>query len=204
MRFLRKAEAILPFVFWLLVIFAFDEPAFAAMTIAAAVIHELGHVAAGATRGEARLFPNAVATGLRIPPRGTLSYKDEMILTLGGPLAGLIAALLSALLFFIFPHFGHFRTFSAVNLMTSLGNLLPIRGYDGYRLIECSILLFSPKPEALLRAAELVSTLATTLLTFLSLYLILKLGEGYWIFCVFFSSLLARLVKFHESGKFRE
>lgn len=204
MRFLRKAEAILPLIFWLLVIFAFDEPAFAAMTLAAAVIHELGHVAAGAACGEARLFPNAVASGFRIRPRATLSYKDEMLLTLGGPLAGLLAALLSALLFFIFPHFGHFRTFSAVNLMTSLGNLLPIRGYDGYRLIECSILLFSPKPEGLLRAAELVSTLATTLLTFLSLYLILKLGEGYWIFCVFFSSLLARLVKFHESGKFKE
>ena len=41
----------------------------------------------------------------------------------------------------------------------------------------------------------------TSLFCFLSLYFLLKLGEGYWIFAVFFVSMLKQLDKWLKNAK---
>lgn len=196
MKFLRFAEKILPLVFCALLIFGFDEQYLASLTIISAVIHEGGHIILGRQRGFERLFPMPSASGFRIRPKKTLSYKDELILHLGGPLANFIAAFASFLLSFVFPAGDYLLIFSAVNLMTAFSNLLPIKEHDGYKIIECIFLIFSKSTRNAERILSCLSFCLSTLLLFLSMFLILKIGEGWWIFTVFFTAFISELAKF--------
>lgn len=199
MKILRFAEKILPLFFWLLLIFAFDTPALAFMTLFSAVIHELGHISAGLSRGMLRLFPQPTNNGFRIKTDGLISYKDDLILTLGGPLFNIITAICSWLI--ALHGVAYFRDFSLINLLTAVSNLLPIKEYDGYRIIESSALLLFKKTEGVLRILNAFSFAFTVLLMFLALYFILKSGEGYWIFAVFFSSFIVETAKISKNNK---
>jgi len=94
--------------------------------------------------------------------------------------------------------------FAFINLCTALSNLLPIRGYDGYRLLETAILMKSDKEYRALNILSRFSFIFTSALCFLSLYLLLKLGEGYWIFALFFTSVMLDVKKLTETNVFRE
>ena len=79
--------------------------------------------------------------------------------------------------------------------MTMLSNLLPIEGYDGYRAVSSAAALLELDPTRTERTLSSLSFFFSVLVTFLSLYLILKIGEGYWIFGVFFTLTLSALAK---------
>jgi Zn-dependent protease len=201
MKLLKTAEKYLPLLFWVFIIFAFDTPRFAALTIAAALIHEAGHVFFGALRGQFRLFPSAHPTGFRIKPANFISYKDELILISGGPVLNSIVFLVSFLAFKITG--GAFLyDFAFVNLLTAISNLLPIKSYDGYRIAETLILMLKRDSFYTLSVLRAASFAFTSLLSFLSLYFILKIGQGYWIFALFFYSALQDLRKLAEQNVF--
>lgn len=202
MKILRFLERVLPLFFWLFLIFAFDDSSFAIMTLIAALIHEAGHMIFGLTRGVLRVMPAPSATGFKISPEKTLSYKDDLLLTLGGPVLNLTVFFV---LFFLKCFMGiatGLSVFSTVNLLTALSNLLPIKGHDGYRAIENVLLLYSENHERARSALSAFSFFFTALLMFLSLFLMLKLGEGYWIFVIFFSSFIGELTKTVKYGVF--
>ena len=201
MKLLKTAEKILPLLFWVLLIFAFDTPRFAYYTLLAALIHELGHAAFGAMVGEGRLFPSAHPSGFRIKASKFISYKDELILIMGGPVLNL-AVFIGAKILFSLTGGEFFYDFAFINLLTAITNLFPIKAYDGYRIIETLILLLSKRPESHLSLLRAASLCFTALLSFLSLYFLLKLGEGYWIFALFFSSLLIDLKKLASDNVF--
>ncbi len=201
MKLLKIGEKVLPLVFWVFIIFAFDTPRFAILTIAAAAIHEAGHILFGNSRGIMRLFPAAHPTGFRIKPKRLGSYKDELILLLGGPVSNFTSSLLFGIIFALTGR-AFFFDFAFLNLLTALANLLPIRGYDGYRIIEVLLLLRKKENLAPLSVLRAFSFAFTVLLTFLSLYLLLKIGEGYWIFALFFSSVLLDTKKLAEDNVF--
>ena len=201
MKLLKMLEKILPLLFWSLLIFAFDTPNFACLTIIAALIHELGHMIFGATRGVIRLLPSPHATGFRITPGKTVSYKDEIILLLGGPVLNFLFFFL-AIFILKFTKNSYFFDFAFFNLITALSNLLPIKGYDGYRIIENLILLRTLDSSSALSLLSHFSFLFTASLMFISLYLLLKLGEGYWIFVLFFTSVALDIKKVSERGTF--
>ena len=201
MKLLKALEKILPLIFWLFLIFAFDTPRLALLTIFAAVIHEAGHIAFGLSRGIVRLIPSPHPSGFRIKAEKTLSYKDEIILLLGGPVLNFIFFFIAVFLSKLLTK-GSFFDFAFINLLTALSNLLPIKGYDGYRILENLFLLKGSESFKLVKILSWVSFLFTSLLCFLSLYLVLKLGEGYWIFALFFSSALVGVKKITETGVF--
>ena len=201
MKLLKFLEKILPLAFWLILIFAFDTPRLALLTLIAAVIHEAGHVMFGAFRGIMRLFPSPHPTGFRIKTSGILSYKDEIILLIGGPVSNLCFFMLGLCVFGL-SGCSLFFDFAFLNFLTAFANLLPIKGYDGYRIIESVILLHDNGSFLSLKLLFWLSFLFTVILTFLSLYLLLKLGEGYWIFAIFFSSVLIDIKKLTERGIF--
>ena len=124
------AYSILPMIFWVSIIFGFDAPYVAVLTIISAVIHELGHYAAIAyfTKESAKVRPHA--SGFRIKRSSQLSYGKEIAILLAGPIANLVLFFLSIPLGNSFE--GYARIFGYINLATGLSNLLPFEGYDGY------------------------------------------------------------------------
>ena len=188
MKLLFFAKQTLTLLFWIILTFGFDSPDMAILTVCAALIHELGHLLAiyllGKYNGSA-LCPSV--SGFRIKTVD-LSYKDEAITALAGPLINLLVGIP-----LVFSKNGYFYLFGALNLMSALSNLLLIKGYDGYRAAGSLISLFAKEAHKADLYLSRVSFFFSSALCFLSLYLILKINGGYWIFFVFFSTLLSEI-----------
>ena len=200
MKILTVLSEVLPVVFWVLVIFGFDTPCVAILTIATALIHELGHITAlyilkkdyaGSPRGDVSGFRIAVSD---------LSYKEEMLCALAGPLVNL----LFGVLLLIFFESEYIAIFATLNIMTAISNLLPVRGYDGYKFLSSLACAYSKNPWKSEAILEWLSFILSAVMCFLSLYFILKIGEGYWIFAVFFSFLLSEIVKRQKPAFFEK
>lgn len=184
-------ERLLPILFWALLIFGFDIPYVAILTIICAVIHEGGHIIAlFAFKKAKRGMLYGDISGFRIRT-GRLSYKEEFFCAISGPVANIIVFLV------LLPIYNseYIYTFGILNLMSALSNLLPIEGYDGYRALRAVIGIFSNDPTKGEGVLDYISFLFSVIMSFLSLYLMLKIGEGYWIFAVFASTMLCWLMK---------
>lgn len=180
---------ILPSLFWLCVIFGFDTPFIAILTILSSLIHEIGHLIPLFFFSNTPLLPHGHITGFRIKRQGILPYKAEIAILTGGPLANIICALV--LLPFTRFCEGYIDIFLYINLLTSLSNLLPAEGYDGYGILYQ---IFEGSGIST-RHLERISFTVSAALTFFSLYLIGKFSQGYWIFGVFFISLASKISK---------
>ncbi len=189
---IKGFERFLPLLFWIFFLYGFDEPYIAGLTVIAAAIHECGHEGLLFLR-TGRVSPiKSVLSGMRISANCRLSYRDEMLLYLFGPLANLLAAGV-ALLFL--PVFGKkVFLFSVINLASALANLLPVEGYDGYGAIRAAMLLFDA-PEHCHRLLSFLSLSTVAFMCFLSLYLMDRLDGGYWIYAVFISALISRFAR---------
>ena len=173
----------------------FDNACVTTLTILAALLHEVGHVSIYfMLKGKIRL-PYVTADGFRIMKGDRLSYTDEALIALGGPLVNL------TIFFILFRcEMAYLKIFAIINLFTAISNLLPLYGYDGYRIINSLVCRrYSPLgAERLLLGLGLAVSCA---LTFLSLFFILISGSGYWIFGIFFASLLGNIFKYHKADK---
>lgn len=195
-RLLLLSERLFPLFFWLLLMLGFDSPTITVITLASALIHELGHVAAYMILGKSTV-PFATFSGFRINAGRLLSYKNELFVALCGPLANLLLFLLSIP---FSTDGGYLSLFGILNLFTALSNLLPLYGYDGYRILHSAIAMRKTS-ECADTALYAFSFLLSAVLTFFSLFFILKRGEGYWIFGIFFASLTGNIFKRHGSTK---
>ncbi|MBO5907523.1 MAG: hypothetical protein J6Q85_05190 [Clostridia bacterium] len=175
--------------FWLLVIFGFDEPYIAVITIISTVIHELGHEISFLHFGGSVKKPKGKANGLRIFASGFASYREEILSYAAGPIANLIAMLIGLLLSPFMD--GYALTFALLNGVTAFTNLLPIRSQDGYGIALGLINRYEIEWGE--RALRCVSLFLSSLLCFFSLYLLKTAGEGLWIFGFFYVSLLCSL-----------
>ena len=191
------AGSVLPIIFWVSLVFGFDAPYVAVLTLVSAIAHELGHsVAIRALSGKENRI-RGHSSGLRIRRTESLAYEREIGILMAGPLVNL--ALCAALLPFGAPG-GYIKTFALINLATGVSNLMPIEGYDGYGAI-CELMRALGKEERV-KALEMLSFILSTAVTFLSLYLIGRFGEGYWIFGLFFFAMLSKLVTFGKYDVF--
>ena len=181
MKILNFLIGILPPLFWGLIIFGFEEPYIAILSIISALIHECGHLLfmekSGCMRG--------VLTGFRIRDARVVTYGRKILGYLGGPLANIILSL--ALL--PFSENEYIRMLAILNLATATSNLLPIEGYDGYGIIK-AILESRECPKTAFSLLSCVSGGLILFFTLFSLYLMDRVGGGYWIFAIFFSFLL--------------
>lgn len=184
---------ILPLLFWILLMLGFDSVCIAVLTLLSALIHECGHLIAASSKKKVGL-PQAHISGFRIKV-SDMSYKEELIVAAAGPL---INVLLWGILLFLgktAAHRDYLYTFGIINLLTAFSNLLPIEGYDGYKILSCVGALLSDDASACEKILSGFSFVFSSIMCFLSLYLILKLGEGYWLFIVFFSVTLSAIAK---------
>ena len=104
----------------------------AVSALAAAAVHEAGHLAAMRACGCGVKSITLYPFGADIRESGGVrSYKTDMLVALAGPLANLAAAL------FVF---GLFPLFSVYCVVYALFNLLPVRMLDGGRALESLLL----------------------------------------------------------------
>ena len=186
---LHTVNSVLPIIFWILLIFGFDEPYEAVITLAAALIHEFGHELFLLIRfGRVGIASGRLA-GFRIQKDKTMSYRDEVLLCFCGPLANIAIAIIAIPLM---PLGIYAEEFVMINLITAFSNLLPVRGHDGYGILRALLLHFE-----LHRLADSVldslSFAIVTLTCLFSLYLMDRLDGGYWFFAIFIFSLLSEI-----------
>ncbi len=175
MPILRFLLSVLRALFWVCLLFALDRPYLAVLTLLSLLFHEAFHILALShfCRG-ARMQTHL--TGLKLLPRGVLSYREERAVAAAGPLGGCIGAGICFLLSPLAPEY--LCDFAVCHLLTSLSNLLPIEGYDGYRILKATLALHGKG--AAERVAGVISFSLSALLTLLSLFLFGILGEGLW------------------------
>jgi Zn-dependent protease len=181
------SEGFLPLLFWISLIFGFDKPYLAVLTVLCALIHELGHITVILLK-KVGFRLRGHLSGFRISER-SLSYGDKISILLGGPMANILVFLLIALL--PLPKNGYLSSFGELNLITALSNLMPIEGYDGYGIISSILERYEIAPGV--RLLKIASFLICIAAVFLSLYLLSRYNFGYWIFGLYFSIILAKI-----------
>ena len=72
---------LLPALFWIVLLLAFDSPWAAMLTLLCAALHEIGHILAALLITDGNIsMPKAVIYGLRIDTGGIMSYKQELFM----------------------------------------------------------------------------------------------------------------------------
>lgn len=159
-------------------------------TVVAAVLHECGHLLA-AWRLHIPLHQLRLDfLGARIEVQGRmLSYGEEWLLSAAGPLTSLLSAAAAA----VFWRYEAARIFSCASIVLGLLNLLPIRTFDGGRMLECLLNRYLGTAVAL-PVMRLISFLFLFLLWACAVYFLLRVGDGLSLFC-FSASLLVRFLE---------
>lgn len=174
--------------FWICLLFALDRACLAVLTLLALVFHEVFHIFALFCISEHGHIRTRLS-GLRIFPSKALSYREEIWVAAAGPIGGFCGALLC----FVFKPAApeYLSDFAFCHLITALSNLLPIEGYDGYRILKASIALRGRADAD--RITGMLSFFFTALLTLLSLSVFGILGEGLWPSFAFLFGLIGAL-----------
>ena len=174
-----------------------EQPALIFIAISAAAIHEAGHLLA------AKILRIKIKS-IRLSILGAsietnfidLSYKKEAILCLCGPLSNIISA------FTMYFGFGttnqNILFFITVSLVLAFLNLLPVKGFDGGRILFALIQHLSTI-NILNKILEISSFICIFTLWSISIYFILKTGAYLSLF-IFSGSLFAKMFLFEEKN----
>ena len=152
----------------------------------AVVAHELGHIVAFLHLSRKYILFGA-GSGLRLKAKGELSYTEELLIALSGPLANIFLFFLASPFMLVGGNYA--KAFGLINLFTAISNLMPLEGYDGYRMLDCLINRHFSS-ELPYRALRTLSFSLSIVLAVFALYLIRSFDGGYWIFFIFLFSLL--------------
>ena len=156
----------------------------------AATIHEFGHILIAkilkTDLGELKL--GIFGASLSIESSMT-SYKNEMAIAFGGPLANLLCALLASRFYSAENVF--LQGFFICSIFLAALNLLPIIDLDGGRILLCLLSLIVPCYTAL-RILKICSLIIVFSLWCLSVYLLLRLGASLSLF-IFSSALFCKI-----------
>lgn len=161
-----------------------DDWGLCLVTLLVAAMHEVGHLLAARALHIPMGCLKLDLLGARLEIRGRmLSYGEEWLLCAAGPVCSLFLSAAAGLLWSIFPPA---RQFSCVSLLLGVLNLLPIRTFDGGRMLESPLAFFFGErlAEGVMRT---VSFLFLFLLWAISVYFLLKVGDGLSLFCFSFS-----------------
>ena len=172
---------------FMIITLSITSPHYFLPMISAIALHELGHVLM-AQLSKIRLRELKLGIfGAALSPESYLySYKKEILLCLGGPLANFLSALAVSEFFDPEP----FEYFKMCSLALGSLNLLPISGFDGGRIFTALLsMIFSP------RTVQVISKFISFVLIFtlwsFSVYLLLKISASLSLF-MFSLSLFAK------------
>ena len=163
----------------------FDTTGFFCMMLLAILVHEGGHLLAARWLKLPRQGFSLDFTGARIEIAGrVISYGEEWLLAAAGPFCGLLFSALGAA-FWRYTQYAAW--FSCASLLLSLFNLLPIRGFDGGRMLACTLAPCLGEGITA-RVMRLCSFFSLFLIWATAIYFLLRAGDG--ISLLFFSMTL--------------
>ena len=143
-----------------------------------ALFHELGHIAAALARGVRVSELNVTVMGARMTLEGCYSYTDEFIIALCGPLVNIVCVIFT---FALTDKSEWILTFCAASISLGVTNLLPIKSFDGGRILNTLLLRRLD-----IRSADILLSVTSFLSLFAiwcaSVYLLLKNAESLSIF----------------------
>ena len=186
---------ILPVVFWLCLLYSFDENVAASITIIAMIIHELGHVFCIFWFTKRWQIPKGAFNGLRLTEENLESYPKQILQYASGAMCNLLAAVCMIPWRSLLGDYANL--FIILNVATAVSNLFPIDGYDGYRIMELLIQYLSFDYRAF-RALEIFSFLFIFAMCILSLFLVYTFGNGYWAMGIFLFATIKKLQKWQN------
>lgn len=190
----KRLRISIPMLILLALLLLTDRTGVGALTLLAAFLHECGHFAAARALG---LSPSEVRLdllGARMEIAGrVLSYGEEFLLAAAGPLASLFCSLAGAFLW----QFSAGRIFSAASLLLGLLNLLPIRTFDGGRMLEAALSAYIGVSGAG-KVMRLCSFSSLFLLWLIAVYFLLRAADGLSLLC--FS--LSLFFRFFDGDRF--
>ncbi len=175
------------FAVLMLLTVALSAPRYFPALVLSVTIHELGHIFVARLRSIGVSEFKLGIFGAAIFPREQLfSYKDEIFLCLGGPAANLLSVAV-CLLFKISP--------SSLFIMSSLAlgalNMLPIKGFDGGRILS-AFLNMHLSPKAAETVCRLISFIFLFSLWCISVYFLLRRAATLSLF-VFSASVFIKI-----------
>ncbi|MBQ7336033.1 MAG: site-2 protease family protein [Clostridia bacterium] len=184
-RKLKVQPLALLFLLWMLIS---DRSGVGVMTVLAALLHESGHMLAAKCLHIPLRHLRMDLLGARLEVCGRmLSYSEEWLLCAAGPFSSLCFAALASPLWKIS---SLAIAFSCASVLLGALNLLPIRTFDGGRMLECFLSMFSG-PRTVRRVMLCCSFMFLFLLWAVAVYFLLRAGDGLSLF--FFSmSLFSR------------
>lgn len=163
-----------------------------AASLPAALLHELGHVAAAAALGIDLRSIRLDVLGARLNTSGRLhSYAAEVALCAAGPAVNFLCF---ALLLPFFERADYLSALGLTSLSLGIFNLLPISGFDGGRILYGLLHRLLP-PTLAERLCAACSLLSLLLLWMLSVWLLLRTGSSLSLFvfsCYLFAMLFWR------------
>lgn len=170
-----------------------QPPGIVFSSLAAAVLHECGHLIAAVWLGIPLRSLDIGMFGASLKVRGALiSYPKEWILCAAGPAMNFLSAVLAGVWSLNIGYLSECgEWFASVSLMLGMLNLIPAEGFDGGRMLSVSVsMIFGPRAAA--RILTLTSFMSIIALWMLSVYLLIRFGTSLSLF-VFTVSLFYRL-----------
>lgn len=195
----NRLLSFLPSLFWILLVFGFDESPVAWVTIASALIHEIGHAIQIMLKSNAKIHLRTTLCGFRMKGSRHTSYLSDTLVYFGGPMFNFIAAVLTC--FLPFNNLKIKQLFTVVNIATAVSNLLPIKGYDGYGIIY-SLAFHFGIDHKILPILDFISFQLLVILTFVSFYIVTRIGSSYWMAGLFAVSLIREINEHLKNGFF--
>lgn len=197
---MKKVKISLLSIVWIAFLFISKTP-FIFPLLCAVILHESGHLLCAKILKIEILSFDLSLLGARIKTKRELSYFDEMIFALAGPLMGFLGFAFTfkiALAGILHPFCKDFLfPFSMLSLCLSIFNLVPLSSLDGGRILKCLLSLIFPLDIAE-KIMSFFSLLTLLSLWMLSVYMMLKIANGVpmFIFClIFFSKCFIRNAK---------
>lgn len=182
--FVTFCSNILAILFWITTIFGFENKEIAVLTIASAALHEASHaIFSLISSGKVGRFSSFVS-GPRLSQVGSIGYREEALIYGGGAIGNIFCAV--GALPFLYIDIAYASAWITVNLATAAANLVPVRGNDGYGLVRVALDAAMAEGWAY-RLLSWVSFGITVTVTLFALYALSRIGEGYWVFGVYFA-----------------
>lgn len=174
----RRLFSYLPILLWLCYVLLSEPLGYALFLLSAILLHETGHIFAFLVLGEPLPLLGGRGLGLLLTPkRQLLSYGREIFICVAGPFFNLLAA--AALLPALQSEGAteaHFCFFT-FHIFTAFFNLLPIRDFDGGRILYAALSLLFP-PSFALRASDALSLLFVLAFYFSGIFLCFVTGAS--------------------------
>ena len=184
----------------LLILIFGDNTVYSIIALTAATVHEAGHIIAAKMLGIKFSYLSLNLFGARLGLSTPLySYKKEFLLCASGPAINIATGIAALYIYYSFLGDEHIIFFAIASFFLAVLNLLPIKSFDGGRMLLCitSPTLGLYTAEKILRVLSFVSVL---FLWSISLYLMLRVGSSLALF-VFSSSLFVELFLSDENFK---